>query len=160
MREARDVVHLKLQVANADGKLLLEEKRNVTLYRIIPHIQSTVGVIFAHPLSETSISKEFQMAPHYNVLFKGIFGTSQKWKRRSGLPNTLLDLNFGLHVSSPDFDKDDVPEIGLGISGSFLKDYLQFGWAYNLFHGTPYLFLGVRLPFGALNPGGKAQGVE
>lgn len=160
MREAGDVVHLKLQVANADGKLLLEEKRNLTLYRIIPHIQSTVGVIFAHPLSETSISKEFQMAPYYNVLFKGIFGTSQKWKRRSGLPNTLLDLNFGLHVSSPDFDKDDVPEIGLGISGSFLKDYLQFGWAYNLFHGTPYLFLGVRLPFGALNPGGRVQGAE
>jgi hypothetical protein len=142
-----DRVLIRLAISRGEGdNRLLRESKDLRLYRILPHTESTVGVIFAHPLSTTAIQREFQMAPYFNLLFKGIFGASQKWKRRSSLPNTLLDLSFGLHVSSPDFDKDDVPELGVGIVGSTLQDYLQFGWAYNVFTSTPYLYFGIRLP--------------
>jgi hypothetical protein len=154
-RQEGDRVVIKMVVTNTSTKKsLLEETHSVTLYRILPHLQATVGVIFAHPLTATKIEKEVQMAPYYNVLFKGIFGMSQKWKRNSSLPNNLLDLNFGLHVSSPDFDKDDVPELGLGVVASALNDYLQVGWAYNLFQGANYVFIGFRLPIPTMNLGG------
>ncbi len=153
-RQAGDRVVIKMLVTNTSSKKsLLEETHSVTLYRILPHLEATVGVIFAHPLTATKIEKDVQMAPYYNVLFKGIMGMSQKWKRNSSLPNNLLDLNFGLHVSSPDFDKDDVPELGLGVVASTLKDYLQVGWAYNLFQGANYVFIGFRLPIPTMNLG-------
>lgn len=158
-RQAGDRVVIKMVVtSNSAGKSLLEETHNVTLYRILPHIEATVGVIFAHPLTATKIEKDVQMAPYYNVLFKGILGMSQTWKRNSSLPNNLLDLNFGLHVSSPDFDKDDVPELGLGVVASTLKDYLQVGWAYNLFQGANYVFIGFRLPIPTMNVGNNNSG--
>ncbi|QHS58139.1 hypothetical protein [Chitinophaga agri] len=155
-RESGDRVVIKMQVTNISSKRnLMEETHSLTLYRILAHIEATVGVIFAHPLITTNIQKDVQMAPYYNVLFKGIFGTSQHWKRNSSLPNNLLDLNFGLHVSSPDFDKDDVPELGLGIVASTLHDYLQVGWAYNLFYGANYVFVGFRLPIPTMSLGKK-----
>lgn len=157
-RQAGDRVVIKMLVTNINTKkTLLEETQRVTLYRILPHLEATVGVIFAHPLTATKIEKEVQMAPYYNVLFKGIMGMSQKWKRNSSLPNNLLDLNFGLHVSSPDFDKDDVPELGLGVVASTLRDYLQVGWAYNLFQGANYIFVGFRLPIPTMNLGGGSS---
>lgn len=158
-RQEGDRVVIKMLVTNTGTKKsLLEETHSVTLYRILPHLEATVGVIFAHPLTTTKIEKDVQMAPYYNVLFKGILGMSQKWKRNSSLPNNLLDLNIGLHVSSPDFDKDDVPELGLGVVASTLKDYLQVGWAYNLFQGANYVFIGFRLPIPTMNLGGGSSG--
>lgn len=155
-RESGDRVVIKMQVTNISSKRnLMEETHSLTLYRILAHIEATVGVIFAHPLTTTSIQKDVQMAPYYNLLFKGVFGMSQHWKRNSSLPNNLLDLNFGLHVSSPDFDKDDVPELGLGIVASTLHDYLQVGWAYNLFYGANYVFVGFRLPIPTMSLGKK-----
>jgi hypothetical protein len=149
-RVAGDKVVIKLEVKK--GELaVIEEKKSLTLYRITPHIQSTVGVIFAHPLSETKITKDVQMAPYYNLLFKGILGWSKNKKRTSSIFNTLLDTNLGLHVSSPDFDKDDVPELGFGVVASTFKDYLQVGWAYNVFIGKNYIFFGLRLPLPFMN---------
>lgn len=150
------VVRLVIKRGEA-GEQIFQETRDVTLYRILPHIETTVGVIFAHPLSETNIEKDFQMAPYYNALFKGIFSgrKGQEKKRDHTLRNTILETSFGLHVSTPDFDKDDVPELGFGIVMSTLRDYLQLGAAYNIFHGTPYLFFGVRLPIGNINLGGN-----
>jgi hypothetical protein len=158
-REAGDRVLLRLVISNGDNRVL-QESKDLRLYRILPHTETTVGVIFAHPLAPTAIQKDFQMAPYFNLLFKGILGGGQRWKRRSSLPNTLLDLSFGLHISTPDFDKDDVPEIGIGVAGSTLRDYLQFGWAYNLFQGTPYFFLGVRLPVPSLGGNVNATTVD
>ncbi len=158
-RQAGDRVVIKMVVTNTNAKKnVLEETHSVTLYRILPHLEATVGVIFAHPLTATKIEKDVQMAPYYNLLFKGILGMSQKWKRNSSLPNNLLDMNFGLHVSSPDFDKDDVPELGIGVVASTLKDYLQVGWAYNLFQGANYVFIGFRLPIPTMNLGGNNNG--
>ncbi|MBW8687410.1 hypothetical protein [Chitinophaga rhizophila] len=160
-RTSGDRVVIKMEVTNTGSKRTLwEETHRLTLYRILAHVEATVGVIFAHPLTTTSIQKDVQMAPYYNVLFKGILGMSQQWKRTSSLPNNLLDLNFGLHVSSPDFDKDDVPELGLGIVASTLHDYLQVGWAYNLFYGANYIFVGFRLPIPTMSLGNKGNGVQ
>jgi len=153
-----DKVVVKIVIKKGEaGELIVEETKDLTLYRILPHIETTVGVIFAHPLSETNIEKDFQMAPYYNALFKGILSgkKSQEKKRDHTLRNTILETSFGLHVSTPDFDKDDVPELGFGIVMSTLKDFLQLGAAYNIFHGTPYLFFGVRLPIGNINLGGN-----
>ncbi|MET0393943.1 MAG: hypothetical protein ABW019_12415 [Chitinophagaceae bacterium] len=158
-REVGDRVEVKLVVTGgADQRQLLQEMAGIALYRIAPHLEGTVGVIFAHPLRTTQVKKDFQMAPYYNLLFKGMLGMSGRWKRRSALPNTLLDLSFGLHVSSPDFNKDDVPELGVGLVASTLRDYLQFGWAYNVFEGGPYLFFGLRLPVPSMNFGGNGNG--
>jgi hypothetical protein len=160
-RESGDRVVIKMQVTNTSSKrTLMEEAHSLTLYRILAHVEATVGVIFAHPLRTTKIEKDVQMAPYYNVLFKGILGMSQQWKRNASLPNNLLDLNFGLHVSSPDFDKDDVPELGLGIVASTLHDYLQAGWAYNLFYGAGYVFVGFRLPIPTMSLASKSAGVK
>jgi hypothetical protein len=156
-RETGDHLQLKLVIKKGtDKQPILEERKIVKLYMIAPHLEGTVGVIFAHPLQPTAIQKDFQMAPYYNLLFKGVMGVSRKWQRQSSLPNTLLNLSFGLHVSSPDFDKDDVPELGVGVVASTFWDYLQFGWAYNVFQGSPYLFFGLRLPVPSMNFGSNA----
>jgi hypothetical protein len=154
-----DHIALKLLVKKDGNTEVMGETKYITLYRIAPNVRGTVGIQFAHPLSETAIRTDFQMAPYYNLLFNNIFGWSAKRKRYANIRNTLLDFNWGIHVSSPDFDKDDVPEIGVGIVLSGLKDYAQVGWAYNLFQATPYVFFGIRLPLAYLNIGNGNAGV-
>ena len=157
-RQAGDRVVIKLLVTKGElTNQLFQETKDVTLYRILPHVETTVGVIFAHPLRETQIEKDFQMSPYYNALFKGIFHGKQgksKLRDKTSL-NTIWQTSLGLHVSTPDFDKDDVPELGFGFVLSTLKDFLQGGIAYNIFYRAPYVFFGVRLPIGNINLGGN-----
>lgn len=157
IRQAGDRVVLKMVVKKGPSETILEYAPEITLYRIQPHFEGTVGVTMAHPLSQTAITRDVQMAPYYNLLFKGVLGMSGGWKRRSELPNTILDFNFGIHVSTPDFDKDDVPELGVGLVLSGFYDYFQAGWAYNFFHGTSYLHFGIRLPVPSMNFGGGSK---
>jgi hypothetical protein len=158
-----DKVVMKLVVTRGEvNTQVYQETKDVVLYRILSHVETTVGVIFAHPLSKTSIKKDFQMAPYYNALFKGILrGKHGKEKLRDKtLRNTIWQTSFGLHASTPDFDKDDVPELGFGIVLSTLNDFLQVGTAYNIFHGTPYVFFGVRLPIGNINLSSNKNSTE
>ena len=149
-RENGDRLAFKLTVNSAKNKSQnILETREIYLYQVLPHVTTTVGVIFADPLAKTSISTKFQMAPYYNLLFKGLF--DQNLKRKSVVYNRMFDGGWGLHVSAPDFNKDDVPEIGLGIVISLLHDYLQTGFAFNVCTGDPYWFIGIRIPIPSYN---------
>ena len=151
MRSEGDRLALKMIVAGKDNKKHMLESKEIYMFKVLTHVESTVGVIFADPFTPTNISTTFQMAPCYNLLFKGL--TDQKARRRSIAYNRLFDWGFGLHVSAPDFNKDDVPEIGFGVVVSCLNDYLQTGVAYNVFAGVPYWFFGCRIPIPTFNSG-------
>lgn len=56
-------------------------------------------------------------------------------------------------MSAPDFDADDVPELGVGVVASLLHDYVQSGIAINVFTGDPYWFFGLKLPVPSFNIG-------
>jgi hypothetical protein len=149
-----DKILVKLTVVNEMGKPVIEDARDITMYSLAVHLQGTVGVIFAHPTTTTAISKKFQMAPYYNLLFKSVWPWTEKYHRRSVMNNSFWDFSWGLHVSTPDFNKDDVPELGVGIAVSGIKDIIQIGFAHNIFENKPYWFFGIRLPVPSMNFGG------
>jgi hypothetical protein len=153
-REEGDKILIKLSVADENGSSVIDEAKEITMYSLAPHLQGTVGVIFAHPTTTTNISKQFQMAPYYNLLFKSVWPWTEKYHRRSVMNNSFWDFSWGLHVSTPDFNKDDVPELGVGIVVSGIKDILQIGFAHNIFENKPYWFFGIRLPVPSMNFGG------
>jgi hypothetical protein len=155
-----DHLIIKMQLVTKEKRSELEV-RDISLFRVAPHFQGTVGVIFAHPFQSTAIQNEFQMAPYYNLLIKG-WGPigGERYRRRSVINNTFAEFSWGIHLSSPDFNKDDVPELGVGVVLSFLKDYLQAGVAHNIFENKSYGFFGIRLPVPAMNFGGNGQAVQ
>jgi len=153
-RKDGDRLAFKIEVNSSDEKLLYSEAREIYMFRVLPHIEGTLGVVFADPFTSTQIQSEFQLIPSYNMLIKGLI--DKKIRRKSVVYNRLIDFGFGLHVSSPDFDGDDVPELGTGIVLSVLSDYLQSGAAINIFTGDPYWFFGIRIPFASFNIGGSA----
>jgi hypothetical protein len=149
-----DKILVKLTVADETGKPIIEEARDITMYSLAVHLQGTVGVVFAHPTVTTAITKQFQMAPYYNLLFKSVWPWTEKHHRRSAMNNSFWDFSWGLHVSTPDFSKDDVPELGVGVVVSGIKDLIQVGFAHNIFENKPYWFFGIRLPVPSMNFGG------
>ncbi|MFC4634335.1 hypothetical protein ACFO3O_10485 [Dokdonia ponticola] len=150
IRQGGDRIAFKFEIATKQ-KTIYTENREVYMFRVLPHIESTVGVIFADPLARTNVQTQFQMAPYYNLIFKGLF--DQKIRRKSVAYNRILDWGIGLHISAPDFDGDDVPELGTGIVVSILHDYVQSGIAINVFTGDPYWYFGLRLPIPSFNIG-------
>jgi hypothetical protein len=155
-RSDGDRIALKMTLIRRDDvQPLALETREIYLFRVLPHVITTVGVIFADPLANTAIQTQFQMAPAFNFLFKGL--GDQKCRRKSVAYNRLFDWGIGLHVAAPDFDKDDVPEIAAGVVISTLHDYLQGGFAFNLFTGDPYWFFGMRFPIPTFNIGASSQ---
>lgn len=158
VRDAGDRLVIKIgSVAGSKQVKTDLETREIMLFRVLPHFEGTVGVIFAHPFTKTAIEKQFQMAPYYNLLFKGFFPWGEKYRRKSALNNTLKDFSWGLHISSPDFNKDDVPELAVGLVISGFKDYLQMGLAHNIFENASFWFFGIRLPVPAMNFGGSGN---
>ncbi|SEE57698.1 hypothetical protein SAMN04487765_3207 [Tenacibaculum sp. MAR_2010_89] len=149
-RKSGDRIAFKLEV-NSKKKLLYSENREVYMYKVLPHLEGSVGVIFADPLANTEVKTQFQMAPYYNLIFKGIW--DQKARRKSVTYNRIFDWGVGLHMSAPDFDADDVPELGVGVVVSLLHDYVQSGIAINVFTGDPYWFFGLKLPVPSFNIG-------
>jgi hypothetical protein len=113
------------------------------MYMVLPHIETKVGIVFNDPLQPNQLQRQFQIAPSYSVLLKGLCPDS---RRKHMIRNTVWDWGIGINISSPDFDKDDVPELGLGFVVSGLRDYLQAGVGYNVFVSKSYWFFGLRLP--------------
>lgn len=149
-RKSGDRIAFKLEV-NSKKKLVYSENREVYMYKVLPHLEGSVGVVFADPLAKTGVKTQFQMAPYYNLIFKGIW--DQKARRKSITYNRIFDWGVGLHMSAPDFDADDVPELGVGVVASLLHDYVQSGIAINVFTGDPYWFFGLKLPVPSFNIG-------
>ena len=139
MRKAKDVVILKLAAGSAKRQRQILEERRLDLYRVLTHIEMSIGMIFADPTGTTGVQNRFQAGPSYSILLKG-FGN------REATYNRLLTLGFGLNVSALDFDKDDTPELGIAVVGSAFRDYLQVGYGYNVNEDVGYWFFGLRLP--------------
>jgi hypothetical protein len=157
MRANGDHIVLKLTVRNgADNKVLTADDEDIELNLLASHVEGTVGVALAMPVSPTALKSGVQVAPYYNILFKGFRNRQQKKYREKGNANDLFAVNFGLHASIPDFNLDGVPEIGVGAVVSFLKDYVQAGWAFNFFEKTGYWFFGTRFPIGPFGANGSA----
>jgi hypothetical protein len=156
-RSEGDRILFKLDIVNDTGKSKTIDTRDISMYQLAVHTQGTVGVIFAHPLATTAITKQFQMAPYYNLLFKSVWPWTEAYHRKSVMNNSFWDFSWGLHVSTPDFNKDDVPELGIGIVISGIKDILQLGFAHNVFENKPYWFFGIRLPVPSMNYGGSGH---
>ena len=152
-----DRILLKLNLVNEAGESQMVEVRDISMFSVAVHTQGTVGVIFAHPTVATAITKQFQMAPYYNLLFKSVWPWTEDYHRRSVANNSFWDFSWGLHVSTPDFNKDDVPELGIGVVISGIRDILQIGFAHNVFENKPYWFFGIKLPVPSMNFGGSGN---
>ncbi|RZK40922.1 MAG: hypothetical protein EOO90_13215 [Pedobacter sp.] len=155
VRKSGDKIILKISTIDDHQRRANIETREIYMFQIAPHFESTVGLIFANPNGTTAIKNNFQMAPYFNLLLKGIWGSDHYRKRISR--NTIWTYNLGLHVSTPDFDKDDIPELGVGGVLSLFNDNLQAGYAHNIYKNIGYFFFGFRIPIPSLNLGGGAQ---
>lgn len=156
VRTEGDRLAFKLAVSGkGKSQQVILESREIFLFKVLPHVISTVGVIFADPLARNAVQTQFQMAPYYNFLFKGL--GDQNRRRKSVLYNRLFDYGIGLNIAAPDFNKDDVPEITAGVVISLLHDYIQGGFGVNLFTGDPFWFFGLRFPVPAFNIGSGSR---
>jgi hypothetical protein len=155
-RKAGDMIELKISI-NSNNKTIDLDSYTVPMYRLALHLEGTVGLLFAHPIVHTNMQGAFQMAPYFNLLFKDAWPWTENYHRRSVINNTLMDFSFGLSVSSPDFNKDDVPELGVGVVLSGFKDIVQIGFAHDVFLNKPFVFFGIRLPIPATNFGSNGQ---
>ncbi|MCY3002678.1 MAG: hypothetical protein NTV21_12825 [Planctomycetota bacterium] len=143
-REAGDRVLLRLATGKrGEGDRDSPEdrvlSRELDLERVLPHLDTSIGLIFANPTSASGVQNEFQAAPAYSVLYK-------EGSRESRLRNALFDFGIGVNVAALDFDNDEAPEPGLGVVVSTLRNYLQVGYGYNVFEDTFYWFFSANLP--------------
>lgn len=146
-RDAGDRVILKFAAGRErpgpDGKPKPDrevlETRRLTLYRILPHLTTTVGLIWANPVESTSLTRDYQAGASYSVLYK--------WGNRSSDAfNSLWSPGIGLNLAALDLDKDDNPDLGAGAVFSVVRDYIQVGYGYDFSAGSAYWFFGFRLP--------------
>ena len=148
-RRAGDLVLIRIAATRgSDTKHEILDEQQVTLQRVLPHLELSVGLVFADPLGSSEVSHRFQAAPAYSVLYR-------RGSRRSMARNSFWNVGIGLSVAAVDFDKDDVPELGLGLTTSAFADLLQAGAGYNVFLDRAYWFFGVRLPVGILSLAGN-----
>ncbi|MCX6168190.1 MAG: hypothetical protein NTX65_02545 [Ignavibacteriales bacterium] len=149
-RSAGDEIHFKATVENKSDEnqtpITIElERRSCTMYQIGLHSQLSAGVVFLDAInnSATKLTKQFQAAPSYSLLFK--WGT-----RRSYIYNKFWNVGVGINIAAPDFNLDSTPEIALGIMATTALDYLQLGFGRNLGVDAWYWFFGLRLPVGSI----------
>ncbi len=137
-REAGDSVLMAVRAGDATRTApVVLERQQVTLYQVIPHTQRLVGLIFART------GQRYQAAPSYSYVWKGIFDTNRR--RRSARYNQVWDPGIGVNVSVLDFDNDDSPEVGIGVTGTALRNWVQVGYGYNLQASEYFFFLGLQL---------------
>jgi hypothetical protein len=146
-RAAGDRIVLKVAVGraapgddpSAKPERRVLETRRLTLYRIEPHLTTSVNLIWANPMDSSSLVRDYQAAASYSVLYK--------WGRRdSHAFNSLWSPGIGINLSALDFDKDDNPELGVALVVTLVRDYLQAGYGYDPAVDTDYWFFGIRLP--------------
>jgi hypothetical protein len=138
-RAEDDAITIKLAAgSNATDRREIAT-RTLRVFRVLSHIDLTVGLIFADPQQRTALQRQFQAAPAYSALFRTGSRRSMTWNR-------WWTPGFGINLASLDFNHDDSPELGIGVVGSALRDYIQAGYGYNLTESVPYLYFGLRLP--------------
>lgn len=138
-REPGDLVVIKLALGGPDGTRNQALTRRFTMHRVLVHLETTVSVLFASPLAKTEVKGPFQAAPSYSVLIRC-------GSRKHPLVNTLWTPGIGLNLTALNFRHNDTPELGVGVVFSFLRDFVQVGFGYNVFADRAYGFFGLGLP--------------
>jgi len=117
-------------------------EREAVMIQVGAHSTSKIGIIMANPynLEQQGDASKFRFTPSAALLLK--FGN-----RHSHFYNKFLDPSIGLVTSSPDFDRDGVPEFATGLVGTIFRDIMSFGWSWNFGADRPFYFVGIHLPF-------------
>jgi hypothetical protein len=157
-RQEGDFVIIKIGTSTGQNPTQTLETDRIYLFKVLPSVHTTVGVIFADPHSQTlPIKTVFQPAASYSFIMTGLF--DKKLRRKSVSYNKYFSVGWGLNFASMDFNKDDVPELGVGLTVSLFKDWLQGGVGYNVPNDKRYWFFSVKIPlptfsFGSVQTGG------
>lgn len=157
-RQEGDFVIIKIGTSTGQNPTQTLETDRIYLFKVLPSVHTTVGVIFADPHSQTlPIKTVFQPATSYSFIMTGLF--DKKLRRKSVSYNKYFSMGWGLNFASMDFNKDDVPELGIGLTVSLFKDWLQGGIGYNVPNDKRYWFFSVKIPlptfsFGSVQTGG------
>lgn len=144
-RDDNDKIEIQLKIIrdNVNPKPIILEKRYLTMIQVKIHSVSNVSLILAQPYFYSSdvvkLDNPFQFAPAGNLLFKKGSRENKTWN--------FINPGFGFSMSTPDFDLDGVPEVGVGAVVTALNDVISLGISYNTKTDNPYWFFGLSLPF-------------
>ncbi len=158
-RQEGDFVIIKIGTSTDKNITQTLETDRIYLFKVLPSVHTTVGVIFADPQSQTlPIKSVFQPAASYSFIMTGLFDKSLR--RKSVSYNKYFSMGWGLNFASMDFNKDDVPELGVGLTLTLFKDWVQGGIGYNVPNDKRYWFFSVKIPlptfnFGSVQTGGS-----
>lgn len=133
VREPGDSVVVKLAAGSTAVPRRELEVREFLLFKTLPRVDTAVGLIFSRN------GDKFQPAPSFSWLLKC-------GSRSSVMYNRLWDIGIGINVAALDFNKDDTSEIGAGITLSLIRDYVQFGYGFNINQSKGYPFFGLAFP--------------
>lgn len=150
-RQAGDSIVIKVAGGRSVQGREEFEVRRIHMFRVLPHFEMVLGLIFVHPVTRTGLVGKFQAAPSYNVLLKG-------GSRKSITYNRLFNPGIGINLSSLDFNHDDTPELGAGLAVSAIRDYVTGGVGLNVANGIGYWYFGLRIPLPSASwPGSAAE---
>ena len=117
------------------------DERELKMVQTGVHSTTKIGIIMAQPYTlDQGDAAKFRFTPSAALLLK-------KGSRNSHFYNNFLDPGLGIVTSSPDFDRDGVPEFAAGITGTLFRDILSVGWSWDFGTNKPFYFLGLHLPF-------------
>jgi hypothetical protein len=143
-REVGDEIYFKATIvrdstANSFDETVFWQK--YTMFHIGLNSSIRASLIFADKVNGdfANTTNDFQLAPSYSAIFK--IGT-----RKSMFYNKYFTPGIGVNVSTLDFNNDNTPEIGIGLTAAFFKDYLQIGYGRNMASDDNFWILGLRLP--------------
>jgi hypothetical protein len=143
-REVGDEIYFKATIvrdstANSFDKTVFWQK--YTMFHIGLNSSIRASLIFADKVNGdfANTTNDFQLAPSYSAIFK--IGT-----RKSMFYNKYFTPGIGVNVSTLDFNNDNTPEIGIGLTAAFFKDYLQIGYGRNMASDDNFWIFGLRLP--------------
>lgn len=143
-REVGDEIYFKATIvrdstANSFDETVFWQK--YTMFHIGLNSSIRASLIFADKVNGdfANTTNDFQLAPSYSAIFK--IGT-----RKSMFYNKYFTPGIGVNVSTLDFNNDNTPEIGIGLTAAFFKDYLQIGYGRNMASDDNFWIFGLRLP--------------
>uniref|UniRef100_UPI0040485A9C hypothetical protein n=1 Tax=Roseivirga sp. TaxID=1964215 RepID=UPI0040485A9C len=143
-REIGDEIYFKATIVRDSTSNSFDETvfwQKYTMFHIGLNSSIRASLIFADKVNGNfaNASNDFQLAPSYSAIFK--IGT-----RKSMFYNKYFTPGIGVNVSTLDFNNDNTPEIGIGLTAAFFKDYLQIGYGRNMATDDNFWLFGLRLP--------------
>jgi hypothetical protein len=143
-REIGDEIYFKATIVRDSTSNSFDETvfwQKYTMFHIGLNSSIRASLIFADKVNGNfaNTSNDFQLAPSYSAIFK--IGT-----RKSMFYNKYFTPGIGVNVSTLDFNNDNTPEIGIGLTTAFFKDYLQIGYGRNMATDDNFWLFGLRLP--------------